>query len=50
MAVVRGFAYPLQLGADGQLQLAEDISVVEQNNQLTSGSSAPVRITDIEEM
>lgn len=31
MAVVRGFAYPLQLGADGQLQLAEDISVVEQN-------------------
>ena len=31
MAVVRGFAYPLQLGSDGQLMLAQDLSVVEQN-------------------
>lgn len=31
MAVVRSFAYPLQLGANGQLLLAEDLSVAEQN-------------------
>ena len=31
MAVVRGLAYPLQLGADGRLQLAQDLEVVEQN-------------------
>ena len=31
MAVVRGFAYPLQLNANGQIDLSEDISVVEQN-------------------
>ncbi len=31
MAVVRGFAYPLQLDSNGQLLLAQDISVVEQN-------------------
>jgi hypothetical protein len=31
VAVVRGLAYPLQLGADGRLVLAEDLSTVEQN-------------------
>ncbi len=31
MAVVRGFAYPIQLDANGQIELAEDVSVVEQN-------------------
>ncbi len=31
MAVVRGFAYPLQLDSNGRLELAEDVSVVEQN-------------------
>ena len=31
MAVVRGLAYPLQLGSDGKLILAEDIGTVEQN-------------------
>ena len=31
MAVVRGFAYPLQLNSKGQPVLAEDLSVVEQN-------------------
>ena len=31
MAVVRGFAYPLQLNDKGQIELAQDISVVEQN-------------------
>ena len=31
MAVVRGLTYPLQLGSDGRLVLAEDLEVVEQN-------------------
>ena len=31
MAVVRSFAYPIQLDSNGRLLLAEDISVVEQN-------------------
>ena len=31
MAVVRSFAYPLQLNDKGQPMLAEDVSVVEQN-------------------
>ena len=31
MAVVRGLTYPLQLGANGNLELAQDIEVVEQN-------------------
>ena len=31
MAVVRSFAYPLQLDLKGRLVLAEDVSVVEQN-------------------
>ena len=31
MAVVRGFAYPLQLDSTGHVILAEDVSVVEQN-------------------
>ena len=31
MAVVRGFAYPLQLDANGHVILTEDVSVVEQN-------------------
>ena len=31
MAVVRGFRYPLKLSPNGKLELAEDVSVVEQN-------------------
>jgi len=31
VAVVRGFAYPLQLNDKGQVILAQDISAVEQN-------------------
>jgi hypothetical protein len=31
VVAVRGLQYPLQLGSDGKLLLAEDVSVVEQN-------------------
>ena len=31
MAVVRGFAYPLQLSDTGEIVLAEDVAIVEQN-------------------
>lgn len=43
-------AYNDQIKTYHSLNIGVNFSVVEQNNQLTSGSSAPVRITDIEEM